>query len=243
MPTMPTFSAAPAARVVIGRRAPSAAVSGVLAMLPLLAPYVSFALVIGSVVAAHGSALAGWSGSWLIFGGSAHLAAVRTLDQAGPVAAILTGLLINARLVVYGASFARQWSDQPRWFRVAAAALIIDPTWAVAERNLGRFSEARDRRRFFAAAGLTLGTAWSGGIAFGALAGARLDARDLEIVIPLCLLGLVGAGLRTGPTRLVMVVSAVTALVTIAWPSGTGLLVAVVAGSVAGSVHEGRSTR
>ena len=71
---------------------------GALAMLPLLAAYVPFALVIGSVAADHGRPLAGWAGSWLIFGGSAHLAALRTLDQAGPVAAILTGLLVNARL-------------------------------------------------------------------------------------------------------------------------------------------------
>ena len=83
----------------------------------------------------HGSPLAGWAGSWLIYGGSAHLATIRTLDEAGAVAAILTGLLINARLLVYSASLARRWREQPRWFRVVAAGLIIDPTWAAAERH------------------------------------------------------------------------------------------------------------
>ena len=72
-----------------------------------------FALVIGSAAADHGTPLAGWAGSWLIFGGSAHLAAIRTLDDAGAVAAILTGLLINARLLVYSASLARRWAGQP----------------------------------------------------------------------------------------------------------------------------------
>ena len=91
----------------------------------------------------HGAPLAGWAGSWLIFGGSAHLAAIRTLDQAGAVAAILTGLLINARLLVYSASLARRWRGQPRWFRVAAAGLIIDPTWAAAERHAGRLHRPR----------------------------------------------------------------------------------------------------
>ena len=57
-------------------------------MLPLLASYTPFALVIGSTAADHGAAVAGWAGSVLILGGSAHHA-VRTLDQAGPLAAIL----------------------------------------------------------------------------------------------------------------------------------------------------------
>ena len=113
----------------------AAARQGVLDMVPLFAAYVPFALVIGSAVADHGSVVAGWAGSWLIFGGSAHLAAIRTLDQAGAVVAVLTALMVNARLVIYSASLARRWRDQPRWFRTVGAALVIDPTWAAAERH------------------------------------------------------------------------------------------------------------
>ena len=246
MTTVAARPLSPAGAVAAGPRAPSAARRGALAMLPLLAPYVSFALVIGSLVAEHGDPLAGWAGSWLIFGGSAHVAAIRTLEQSGPVAAILTGLLINARLVVYSASFARRWSGQPRWFRVAAAGLIIDPTWAISERHVAHSAVAgerdlREQRHFFLGAALTLGAAWSGGIAAGALVGARVGGADLEIVIPLCLLGLVGAGLRTAGTRLVMVVAAGAALVTAGWPDGTGLLAAVVAGAVTGMEYDRRS--
>jgi predicted branched-subunit amino acid permease len=219
----------------------SAVRDGVLAMLPLLAGYIPFALVIGSVAADHGAPLAGWAGSWLIYGGSAHLAAIRTLDEAGAVAAILTGLLINARLLVYSASLARRWHDQPRWFRVVAAGLIVDPTWAVAERHAGHGADLRAQRRHFIAAGLTLGTAWSAAIAVGALMGARLDWLDPEIVIPLCLLGLVGAGLRAASTRSVIVVAAATAVLTVGWPAGTGLLAAVVVGCASGVASDRRS--
>ena len=146
---------------------PSAVRSGALAMLPLLASYIPFALVIGSTAADHGAALAGWAGSVLIFGGSAHLAALRTLDEAGPLAAILTGLLVNARLLVYSASLARRWPEQPRWFRLVAAGLIIDPTWAAAERHAGQCSDPRQQRRYFLAAGLTLAAGWSGAMAVG----------------------------------------------------------------------------
>jgi predicted branched-subunit amino acid permease len=197
--------------------------------LPLLAAYVPFAFVIGSAAADHCAALAGWSGSWLIFAGSTHLAAMRTLSGAGPLAAIFTGLLINARLVVNSASLAQRWAGQPRWFRIVSAGLIVDPTWAIAEQHAERTSNAREQRRYFLAAGGTLLIGWSAAIALGAVLGARLGWLNLNIVVPLCLVGLVGTGLRNRGTRRVIVVAAVVAIVTEHWPSGTGILAAVLA--------------
>lgn len=213
---------------------PSPVRDGVLAVLPLIAGYVPFALVVGSVVADHGAPLAGWSGSWLIFGGSAHVAAIRTLDQAGAVAAIFTGVLVNARLIVYSTSLARRWGQQPTWFRLLAAGLIIDPTWAVAERHLDGCTDPRQQRHFFLAAGVTLGAVWSAAIGAGALMGARLDRVDLDIVIPLCLLALVGGALGTRDGRRVIVAAATVAVLTATWPAGTGILAAVAAGGAAG---------
>jgi predicted branched-subunit amino acid permease len=219
----------------------SAGRRGALAMLPMLAGYMPFALVIGSAAADRGTPLAGWAGSWLILGGSAHLATMRTLDEAGVAAAIFTGLLVNARLLVYSASLARRWGEQPGWFRFAAAGLIIDPTWVVADRHAGETVDLAEHRRYFLGAGLTLAAGWSGGMAVGAVLGARLDWLDLQIAVPLCLLALVGTGLRRSGTRLVIVVAGVVALLTASWPSGTGLLAAIAAGSLAGVAVERRN--
>jgi predicted branched-subunit amino acid permease len=221
-------------------RVASAAREGVFTMLPMIIGYMPFALVIGSTAADHGAPVAGWAGSWLIFGGSAHLAALRTLDEAGALTAILTALLIHARLVVYSTSLARQWSGQPRWFRTTAAALIIDPTWAVADRHADQCPDLRAQRRFFVAAALTLGIGWSSAMAAGVLLGTRLESVDLQIAVPLCLLGLIGSGLGGGGTRPVIVVAALTAFLTAGWPSGTGLLAAVAAGCAAGMVNDRR---
>ena len=228
-------------RAVPHLRAPSAARSGVLAMLPLIAAYAPLALVIGAAGAQHGAPLAGWAGSWLIYGGTAHLAAIRTLDEGGAMAAILTGLLVNARLLVYSAALARRWPAQPQWFRLAAAGLIIDSTWAAAERHADQCTDHAQQRRYFLAAGLTLGCGWSGLIAVGALMGARVDWLELEIIVPLCLLGLVGDGLRSRGARPVIAVAASVALLTAGWSAGTGLLAAIIAGCATGLAVDRRT--
>ena len=73
---------------------------------------------------------------------------------------------------------------------------MIDPTWAAAERHAAAGASDAAQRRFFLAAGVTLGVGWSTLIAIGVVAGGRLDAVDLEVVVPLCLAALVGPALR-----------------------------------------------
>jgi predicted branched-subunit amino acid permease len=193
-----------------------AARQGIGAMLPLVVGYVPFALVIGATAADLGHPVAGWAGSWLVYGGSAHLATLTTLDD-GLAAAVATGLLINARLLVYSASLGRRWASQPTWFRLTAAALVIDPTWAVVERDVATERDDREQRWFFLGAELTLGLAWSTAIAIGAMLGARIDAVDRR-------------------TALVIVSAAAVALATSSWPAGTGLLAAVVVGTLVGLI-------
>ena len=110
-----------------------AARAGVTAIAPLVIGFAPFALVVGATIGAASNHEAGIAGSWLIYGGSAQIATVRALETGGALTAILAALLINTRLLVYSASLSQHWRDQPLWFRVMAAPMIVDPVWAVAE--------------------------------------------------------------------------------------------------------------
>ena len=219
-------------------RGSSSVRDGVSVMLPFIAGFAPFALAIGAV-AARGNAWAGWSGSWLIYGGSAHLATLQGLGRSGLVVAVLTGVLVNARLLVYSASLAGRWAGQPTWFRLAAAPLVIDPTWAVAQGRPAR-ELASDERRFFLAAGLTLGVGWSAMMAAGVALGGRLDTSSLAVAVPLCLVGLVAPRVVDADTRWVCLAAAAAMLFARGLPAGTGLLVAAAAGVLVGAALSAR---
>lgn len=213
--------------------------AGIASMAPLVVAYVPFALVIGTAVADHGGLPAGITGTAVIFGGSAHLATIRSLERAGVAAALLAGLVVNARLVVYSVGLARRWRGQPRWFRLVAAAFIIDPTWAVAERLAEECPDPGRQRRRFLAAGATLGVGFTATVAVGVVTGTRLGMPDLEVAVPLCLVALVGPSLHRAEDRRVVGAAAVIALLTAGWPSGTGLLAATLGGCLAGATSPG----
>jgi predicted branched-subunit amino acid permease len=212
--------------------------TGARSMAPLLLAYSPYALVIGSAVARIDDPVAGWSGSWIIYGGSAHLAALKGISEGAFASAIVVALLVNLRLLVYSASIAPRWRDQPVWFRLVGAAFLIDPTWALADQHAATGASAGSQRRFFLGAGITLGIWWTALIGVGAIIGNRLPHVGLELVAPICLMSLIGTRIRNRSNRWAAIAAAATALFSSHAPAGTGLMLAIAAGCVAAQVSE-----
>jgi predicted branched-subunit amino acid permease len=230
---MASIASAPAA-TRLDPETVAAARDGALAIAPFVVGFAPFALVIGATVAASAHEDAGVAASWLVYGGSAQLALQRTLESGGAVLAVVAALLINTRLAVYSASLARQWSGQPRWFRISAAPLLVDPVWAVAERNAVASTSPRAQRAHYFGAALSLFVAWSVLIAVGVIAGNQLSGVGLEVAAPLCLLALVGPKLKDPRTRAVVFASAAVAVLGRGLPAGTSILAAIACGIAVG---------
>lgn len=210
---------------------------GARAMLPLLVAVAPFGLVIGVAAAESGAPqLAAWSTSWLIFAGSAQLAAIALLASGAPVVAVAgTVALINLRLALYGMTLAPHWRSTSRWWRALAAYLLVDPSFVVGSQSYAGGRSPRAAHLHFLGGALLLWTAWLLVTAVGATAGAVVPAAlDLEFVGPLYLISLVVPAARTPAIRLGAGTGAAVAIAATALPFQVGPAAGMVAGLLVG---------
>ncbi|NED98138.1 branched-chain amino acid ABC transporter permease [Phytoactinopolyspora alkaliphila] len=211
--------------------------AGVRAMGPWLAGVTPFGLVIGvSAAQADIPAFAGWLTGPLIVAGSAQVATIELLDAgAAPAVVVLSALIINLRLVLYSAAMAPHWRHRPRWWRLMAAYLLIDPSFAV---GVARYEQPGERSRadaHYIGGAVVLYAAWFAAIGAGVVLGAQLPAGlRLEFVIPLFLVGEVVPKLAARATRRAALSASGVAVLAMAVPLHLGLVIAIIAGLAAG---------
>jgi predicted branched-subunit amino acid permease len=209
--------------------------AGARAMAPWLLGIAPFGLVIGLSAAQAGvPTMAGWLTGPLIFAGSAQVATIQLLDGgAAPLAVVAAALAINLRLVLYSATMAPHWRGTSRWWQALAAAVLVDPTLAV---GVDGYVGAGDRRhghlRYAGAAGVLFLT-WIAAITVGATVGTALPSGlQLELVIPLFLIGEVVPRLRSRASTVAVAAAVVLALAGRWVPLHLGTLFAI-AGAIA----------
>jgi predicted branched-subunit amino acid permease len=110
--------------------------------IPVVLAYAPFGLALGATLAATRiPPLVAWSSSPLVFGGAAQLLAVQLLDAGASVALVVLGaLVVNARMLLYGAALAPYTAAWPGRWRWLGAYLLIDPVYALA---INRFQGPR----------------------------------------------------------------------------------------------------
>jgi 4-azaleucine resistance transporter AzlC len=171
--------------------------------------------------------------SLLVFAGASQFMFVGIVAAGGnPFAAVLAGLLANARHLPFGFAIGdvlgKRWSA-----RLAGSHLMIDESvaFALAQR------EADRRRAAYWACGIGLFACWNVGVVAGAFAGSVISDTDvfgLDAAFPAVLLALVLPSLRDRASRLPVLVGVVVALAATPFlPAGLPVLLAL-AGVVAG---------
>jgi predicted branched-subunit amino acid permease len=149
------------------------------------------------------------------------------LAGGGPVAAAVTGLLLNTRTAAYGLAVA-DILGRGRMSRLLGAHLVTDETVAFA---LAQPDPAR-RRAAFWISGLGLFAVWNTGVLLGALAGSALGdtgTYGLDAAFPAVLVALVLPTLRADAAvrRSALLGAALALAVTPAVPAGVPVLVAL----------------
>jgi predicted branched-subunit amino acid permease len=219
-----------------GRSERSAAADGVRAMLPWLVGVVPLGVSIGVATAESGVGPAtGLLAGLVIFAGSAHLAMLDGIAHGAAGAAILTALVINLRLLAYGAAMRPFWGALDRGRRLVFAALLIDPTFANGLDGYDRH-DVCDGHRHYLAGGLVLMGAWLASIAIGIAAGSLLpDVPVLGLLMPLFLLAEVGGHLDHRSPTVAAIVGAMVGGLAIGLPLQAGIIAGIAAGAAAGA--------
>lgn len=166
--------------------------------------------------------------SVFIFAGGAQFAAAGVVLAGGsPAAAVLAGLVLNARILPYGFAVADAVGSS-WWTRLLGAHLIVDETVAFTAQH----DQPQRRRAAFLTSGLALFLCWNVAVALGALAGAGMPDPGrfgLDAAYPTVLLALVIPSLSSRPTRHAALIGAVIAVaVTPFVPAGLPVLLALI---------------
>ena len=130
---------------------------------------VPFGVFLGVTVTATGTgAFAGLFGAALVYGGSAQLATISVLHLgAGLLGAVAAGVIVNARIMLYGAALEPWFRGQPRWFRLVGPQFVLDQTYlSTVERSAYRHDGALFRRYWLWLALSLLGV-WTTAVAAG----------------------------------------------------------------------------
>jgi predicted branched-subunit amino acid permease len=206
---------------------------------PLLLGVAPFGLVAG---VASIEADIGVSGavafSTIVFAGASQLAAINLLAEQAPlVVVIVTGLVINLRMVMYSASLAPHLGAIPRRTRVAAAYLLTDQAYAVSiidyELEPGR--TPGERLWVYLGAGGTLWSTWQVTTVAGAVGGGAIpESVPLGFAVPLAFLSLLVPAVTDRPTLVAAIVGGTMATVGAAWPSNIGMPLGATLGVLVG---------
>ena len=212
---------------------------GIADALPLFVPAVPFALVIGLAIAESGiNVFAGWSGSWLIFGGAAQLTLVSLLGSGTAVlAAITAALVVNARHLMYSAAMAPTFQSQPTWFRWLGPYVLIDQMFALVSVKVDE--DPIPFRTYYLAAGFTFWTLWQITTAVGIALGPIVPEEwNLEFAVPLLFIGLLVLGIDRSSKVVAALVGAGVTFLFAGLPNRSGLLVGAFVGVLAGTLAE-----
>lgn len=184
--------------------------AGIAAALPLVVPLFALAVSFGVLARPVMGGVAAVVMSTVVFGGAAQFASLSVLTAGGTaVAAIVAGLLMNARFLPMGFAAASSFAGGAAR-RAAEGQAVVDASWALASRGDGNFD-----RGLLLGATIPQAVAWIAGTAVGAFGGAALahpERYGLDAIFPAFYLALLVGELRSPRARVAAAVGGAIAL-------------------------------
>ena len=221
---------------------------GFMTGLPLIIAYIPFALVFGVVAVDAGLAVyEAIAMSAAVVAGAAQFAALGLLSDGAPVPiAILAGIAVNLRMVMYSAAIAEHWRGATFWQRAAAAYVLHDQSYGM---SISRYEEGKEPTLshkfgwYFGVLTPTTST-WFICTTIGGVLGAQIPAEwSLDFAVPIAFISIAAPMLKRLPHVAAAGVGVIASLALSWLPLGFGVLAGGVLGMLAGVLTEIWMTR
>jgi predicted branched-subunit amino acid permease len=211
-------------------------------IVPLAVPGIPFGFVLGVVIAESGlDRFVAWLSSPIVLAGASQLAAIELLaESTGAAVVLVTVAFINSRHLMYSAVLRPTFANFPTWFKILGPYLLIDQAFALA---ITQSDDTDDRARMwhFLGSGALVWLVWMISTGMGVVAGDITEPKwQLGFAVPLLFGGLMIISITNRAGIVAAVVGAVVAVLGADLPQGSGVLLAIVLGVVAGGIADTR---
>ncbi|RLM56856.1 branched-chain amino acid ABC transporter permease [Halobellus sp. Atlit-31R] len=219
---------------------------GVRDVAPILVGIVPFGLVAGAAAIDAGlTPLQAVGLSVVVFAGASQLAAIDLLgSNAELLVVVVTGLVINLRMLMYSASIAPHFRPLRIWWKSLCSYVLTDQAYAL---SIARYTDVdldpAERRQYYFGAAASLWIVWQCCTIIGIVVGARIpDSWGLDFAVPLVFLSLLVPAVSTQPKLVAAAVGGGVAVAgeVLAVPFNLGLVAGGLAGVVAGVIADER---
>ncbi|QUJ75582.1 AzlC family ABC transporter permease [Sulfitobacter albidus] len=224
-------------------RRKSAYLSGLYDGSPFILVIVPFATLFGVLATEAGlNVLEALAFSVVVIAGAAQFTALQLMVEDAPtVIVLISALAVNLRMAMYSASLTPYIGAAPLWQRAICAYVTVDQSYVVGITKFERAPEMTVPQRvaYFIGAVTPVVPLWYAFTFVGALIGTRVpESWALDFAIPICFLAMIAPMFRTAAHVVAALVAVVVALLAAGVPYSLGLIVAGVAGMMAGAQTE-----
>lgn len=219
---------------------------GIRDALPFVIIVVPFAMLFGVVATEAGLNIAETlSFSIVVIAGAAQFTALSLMTENAPTIVVLaSALAVNMRHAMYSASITPHLGGLPLWKRVLTAYFLVDQTYASSVLDYEKYPDQTVAQKwaYFLGTVVPICLPWYAGTLAGALMGEAIPAEmGLDFALPITFIAMIGPALRTPAHRVAALTAFAMSLGFVWLPFNLGLIVAGMAGMMAGAEVERRA--
>lgn len=215
---------------------------GIRSILPIVPGIIPFGLIMGtSAQNAEISIIEMFLMNLIVLGGSSQLVAVDLMTKnVDTIIIILTGCVINLRMMLYSAAFSPLFKSSSFVEKTIASYMLTDQAYALTTANEDNLPNKREKISFYFGAAISMVIIWHISVILGMYFGNFAPkSLSLDFAVPLSFMALTIPAIKDKSYLYVAVISGVLSLFFYELPYNLGLLLSAGLGVASGAFISG----